>query len=81
MQVVDPSTGRTLPVGQDGEVCFCGPHVMKGYWKRPDATAATIDKDGWLHSGKIDNNYNMVLQCFVSPACITHSALYIYNAL
>ena len=55
LQVVDPNTGRTLPVGQDGEVCFWGPHVMKGYWKKPDATAATIDKDGWLHSGKSAN--------------------------
>jgi fatty-acyl-CoA synthase len=36
-----------------GEVCVKGPNVMKGYWNRPDATAAAIDAEGWFHSGDI----------------------------
>ncbi|MDQ1395870.1 MAG: fatty-acyl-CoA synthase, partial [Acidimicrobiaceae bacterium] len=36
-----------------GEVCVKGPNVMKGYWNRPDATAAAIDPDGWFHTGDV----------------------------
>jgi fatty-acyl-CoA synthase len=36
-----------------GEVCVKGPNVMKGYWNRPDATAAAIDAEGWFHTGDI----------------------------
>ncbi len=36
-----------------GEVCVKGPNVMKGYWNRPDATAAAIDPEGWFHTGDI----------------------------
>jgi len=36
-----------------GEVCVRGPNVMKGYWNRPDATAAAIDERGWFHTGDI----------------------------
>jgi fatty-acyl-CoA synthase len=36
-----------------GEVCVNGPNVMKGYWNRPDATAAAIDAEGWFHTGDI----------------------------
>ena len=42
--------GRPLPVGEVGEIVVRGENVMKGYWRRPDATAATI-RDGWLHTG------------------------------
>jgi len=42
-----------LPIGEAGELCIRGPQVMKGYWQRPDATAAAIDSDGWLHTGDV----------------------------
>jgi long-chain acyl-CoA synthetase len=49
------SVGRAIrdvevKIGDDGEILTKGPHVMLGYWKRPDATADTI-RDGWLHTG------------------------------
>jgi len=46
-------TGATVAVGERGEICIRGPHVMKGYWGRPDATADSIDKDGWFKTGDI----------------------------
>ena len=52
-KVVSPETGESLPDGVDGEFCSRGYHIMKGYYKMPDATAAAIDADGWLHSGDL----------------------------
>ena len=52
-KVIDPETGRELPDGQDGEFCSRGYHIMKGYYKMPDATNQAIDSDGWLHSGDL----------------------------
>ena len=52
-KIVDPETGEELPDGKDGEFCSRGYNIMKGYYKMPDATAATIDADGWLHSGDL----------------------------
>lgn len=45
--------GNTLPIGERGELCIKGPQVMKGYLNRPDATAETIDADGWLKTGDV----------------------------
>ncbi|MER6981388.1 4-coumarate--CoA ligase family protein [Streptomyces carpinensis] len=45
--------GKDLGVGEAGEILIRGPQVMKGYLGRPDATAAMIDTDGWLHTGDV----------------------------
>ena len=51
--IVSPTTGEPLGLDVDGEVWVRGPQVMKGYLNNPDATAATIDDEGWLHTGDI----------------------------
>lgn len=53
VKIIDPETGTECPAGVQGEVCFRGYVVMKGYYKMPEATAAAIDKEGWLHSGDL----------------------------
>lgn len=52
-KVVDPETYEELPDNVDGEFVARGYNIMKGYYKMPAATAAAIDKDGWLHSGDL----------------------------
>ena len=45
--------GRDVPLGQPGEICIRGPQVMKGYWQRPEETAAVLGGDGFLRTGDI----------------------------
>ena len=52
-KIIDPETGEDLPDGENGEFVARGYNIMKGYYKMPHATASTIDKDGWLHTGDI----------------------------
>jgi acyl-CoA synthetase (AMP-forming)/AMP-acid ligase II len=53
MRIIDPETGKDVPTGESGEVWVRGPNVMKGYLNNPEATARTVDADGWLHTGDI----------------------------
>ncbi|MBR3969734.1 MAG: AMP-binding protein [Ruminococcus sp.] len=52
-KIVDPETNEELPDDTDGEFVARGYNIMKGYYKMPEATAAAIDSDGWLHTGDL----------------------------
>jgi acyl-CoA synthetase (AMP-forming)/AMP-acid ligase II len=53
VKIVDVGTGEELGPEEQGEIWIRGPQVMAGYLNRPEATMATIDEDGWLHTGDI----------------------------
>jgi len=52
-KVIDPNTGGDLPVNTPGEVMIRGDNVMKCYYKDPENTAKTLERDGWMHSGDL----------------------------
>ena len=63
-KIIDPDTGEEVPDGVNGEFCSRGYNTMKGYYKMPEATAQTVDAEGWLHSGDLacrdeDGNYRI----------------------
>jgi fatty-acyl-CoA synthase len=53
VSIVDPDTGETMPIGEQGEVCARGYQTMLAYYEMPDETAATLKDDGWLHMGDL----------------------------
>ncbi|MDH3681749.1 MAG: AMP-binding protein [Acidimicrobiia bacterium] len=53
IKIIDTESGKTLPVGEPGELCTRGFNVMLGYYDNPEATRDTIDSEGWLHTGDL----------------------------
>jgi fatty-acyl-CoA synthase len=53
VKIVHPDTGQTVPIGEIGEICTRGYHVMLGYFENEAATRAAIDPEGWLHTGDL----------------------------
>lgn len=49
-KVCDFETGALLPLGAEGELCVRSPSLLKGYWRKPEASAAAL-RQGWLHTG------------------------------
>jgi acyl-CoA synthetase (AMP-forming)/AMP-acid ligase II len=66
-KVVDLVTGAELGPNENGELCYRGPNIMKGYLNNPDANASTL-KNGWLHTGDVgyadDDGYFYVVDRF-----------------
>lgn len=57
--------GKSLPIGDVGEICIKGPQVMEGYWQRPEETAAVMLDGGWLRTGDIgrmDENGHLFIE-------------------
>jgi acyl-CoA synthetase (AMP-forming)/AMP-acid ligase II len=53
VKVIDVETGEELGDDERGELWIRGPQIMKGYLNNPEATAATVDPEGWLHTGDV----------------------------
>jgi long-chain acyl-CoA synthetase len=52
IDIIDPE-GKSLPIGQEGEICVKGPNVMRGYWNKPDEDEKVFTEDGWFKTGDL----------------------------
>ncbi|KAK7075059.1 hypothetical protein SK128_006952 [Halocaridina rubra] len=52
-KIIDTATGDLLPSSSTGEICLKSPATMTGYFNNDEATSATVDKDGWVHTGDV----------------------------
>jgi fatty-acyl-CoA synthase len=53
VKIADPDTGKVARLGEIGEICVRGYQTMQGYYGEPEATAAAVKDDGWLHMGDL----------------------------
>ena len=53
VKIINTDTGATVPLGEIGEICFRGYHIMRGYYGQAEKTAETVDESGWLFSGDL----------------------------
>jgi long-chain acyl-CoA synthetase len=69
-----PYPGVEIKIGEDQEILVKGPSLMKGYYKRPEDTARTIDNQGWLHTGdqgRFDDRGNLVISGRIKEILVT----------
>jgi fatty-acyl-CoA synthase len=53
VKIIDPVSGKVVPIGEKGELCTRGYSVMLGYWNNEEATKNAIDSAGWMHTGDL----------------------------
>jgi acyl-CoA synthetase (AMP-forming)/AMP-acid ligase II len=59
-------TGKVLGPNEDGEILARGPQIMLEYLKNRSATSATVDGDGWLHTGALPNDRRRTVCCMLT---------------
>ncbi|HEX4885286.1 MAG TPA: AMP-binding protein [Casimicrobiaceae bacterium] len=78
-----PAPGMEVRIGDNGEVLVRGPTLLKEYYKRPDATAEAIDRDGWLHTGDAgffdDDGHLKIIDRAKDVGALTGGAIYAPN--
>jgi long-chain acyl-CoA synthetase len=53
LKLVEPDTGKEVPLGEPGEICVKGPLVMLGYYNKPEETKKAVDPEGYMHTGDV----------------------------
>lgn len=88
VSVFEPGTQTELPIGQRGEICICGPTMMKGYYNKPTETAAILQKhpDGrvWVHTGDIgylDEDGFVYLDSRIKRLIIRHDGFKVFPSM